>query len=211
MAPFSPGDHCQVLVRHRRGRVLPQQRPRPEDEPVGQVRGPQGRQLPREGAEGRRGADRPVPQPGQLHEHGGAAEAAGRLHGGLHRGGDAGGAPAAQLALPLPSGEPAQAAARRRAAAGAPPRAAGGPGRGGASQVWWGLICRGHPLHFPRQTGPGQRAVVWAAVGVPDRGAGIVDRLGAGAPAALLQGPQRAADAAAGRGVGAESPFFPRR
>lgn len=36
-APSSPGDHCQVLVRDRWGRVLPEQRPCPQDESVGQV------------------------------------------------------------------------------------------------------------------------------------------------------------------------------
>lgn len=35
----SPGDHGQVLVCYWWGRVLPQQRPRPQDEPVGQVSG----------------------------------------------------------------------------------------------------------------------------------------------------------------------------
>ncbi|XP_036078614.1 beta-1,3-N-acetylglucosaminyltransferase radical fringe isoform X3 [Rousettus aegyptiacus] len=30
-------DHCQVLVRHRRGRLLPEPGPCPQDEPVGQV------------------------------------------------------------------------------------------------------------------------------------------------------------------------------
>ncbi|XP_012933589.1 beta-1,3-N-acetylglucosaminyltransferase radical fringe isoform X4 [Heterocephalus glaber] len=54
----------------------------------------------------------------QLHEHSGEGEASRRLHGGLHRGRAAGGPAAAQPPLPLPPGEPAEAADGRCAAAG---------------------------------------------------------------------------------------------
>lgn len=61
--PPPTGDHCQVLVRHRWGRLLPEQRPRPQDEPLGQVIGGRGARAARVGVRRQysAGADQPAP------------------------------------------------------------------------------------------------------------------------------------------------------